>query len=82
MTEELAPLLILFAALKARTAHGWTRRHQHRRGGGGDMGKGRLGEDGMGTLELVVITLGLVTVAAVLVAAITAAVTSRTSQIK
>ena len=36
----------------------------------------------MSTLEMVIITLGLIAVAGLLVAAITAAVTSRTAQIK
>jgi hypothetical protein len=67
MTENFLPLLILLGGLRARAAHGWVHRHD---------------QDGLGTLELVIITLGLVTVAGVLVAAISAAVTSRTSQIK
>jgi hypothetical protein len=67
MTDHFLPLLILLGALRARAAHGWAHRHD---------------QDGLGTLELVIITLGLVTVAGVLVAAISAAVTSRTSQIK
>ena len=40
------------------------------------------GEAGVSTLEMVIIALGLMAVAGVLVAAITAAVTSRTDQIK
>ncbi len=39
-------------------------------------------EDGVSTLEMVVIALGLLAIAGVLVAALTAAVTSRTEQLK
>lgn len=41
-----------------------------------------LGDAGVSTLEMVVIALGLMAVAALLVTAITAAVTSRTNQIR
>lgn len=67
MTDLILPLLILTRGLRTRAAHGFAHRHD---------------EDGLGTLEMVIITVGLVTVAGLLVAAITAAVTSRTSQIK
>jgi hypothetical protein len=39
-------------------------------------------ESGASTLEMVIITLGLIAVAGLLVAALTAAVTSRTEQIR
>lgn len=39
-------------------------------------------ESGASTLEVVIITLGLITVAGILVAALTAAVTSRTAQLR
>jgi hypothetical protein len=70
MTDQFLPQLMLLGCLRARAAHGWAHRHAD------------VEDGGLGTLELVIITLGLVTVAGVLVAAITAAVTSRTSQIK
>jgi hypothetical protein len=47
--------------------------------------RSRLGDDpesGASTLEIVIITLGLIAVAGILVAALTAAVQSRTDQIR
>jgi hypothetical protein len=41
-----------------------------------------LGDAGVSTLEMVIIALGLMAVAALLVTAVTAAVTSRTNQIR
>ena len=70
MTDQFLQLLILLDALPGRAADSWANRRRN------------VEDDGLGTLELVIITLGLVTVAGVLVAAISAAVTSRTSQIK
>ena len=71
MNELITPLLVTLHALTGRL-HADTR---HRLGQVD-------GEDGVSTLEMVIITLGLIAVAGLLVAAITAAVTSRTAQIK
>ena len=72
MNELITPLLVTLHALTGRLHTG----AKHRPGA-------RLeGEDGVSTLEMVIITLGLIAVAGLLVAAITAAVTSRTAQIK
>ena len=71
MNELITPLLVTLHALTGRLRTG---------------AKHRLGQleeqDGVSTLEMVIITLGLIAVAGLLVAAITAAVTSRTAQIK
>ena len=72
MSEQLTPLLVTLAALYDRLRRGIRARTAR----GGDA------EFGASTLEMVIITLGLITVAGVLVAAITAAVKSRTEQIK
>lgn len=71
MNELITPLQITLHALTGRFVRGVRQRL-----------RGPAGDDGVSTLEMVIITLGLVGVAGLLVAAITAAVTSRTSQIK
>jgi hypothetical protein len=71
MNELITPLLVTLHALTGRLHTGTRQR----------LGQAE-GEDGVSTLEMVIITLGLIAVAGLLVAAITAAVTSRTAQIK
>jgi hypothetical protein len=71
VSEHITPLVIVLTALATRLRQGIRAR----------LG-GNPAETGASTLEMVIITLGLITVAGVLVAAITAAVKSRTDQIK
>ena len=76
--DELATGWVLLRTTARLAASQATAIWRRRSGGEGSEGP----DAGLGTLEMVILVLGLVTVAGLLVAALTAAVTSRTSQIR